>query len=117
VLARTHRLRRRGDFAEAIRRGRRVVRGPIVVHLRAAGQQPTKAGFVVPRAVGSAVIRNTVKRRLRHLVAERLSDLPAGSAIVVRALPGAAQRPYIQLRADLAAAIASALSPSVPAAV
>ena len=117
MLARTHRLRRRGDFADTVRHGHRAVRGPIVVHLHAAGQPPTKAGFVVPRTVGSAVIRNTVKRRLRHLVAERLSDLPAGSAIVVRALPGAAQLPYTQLRADLAAAIVVAMSLPARAAV
>ena len=47
-------------------------------------------GFVVSRAVGSAVVRNRTKRRLRHLVRARVDQLPAGSVIVVRAQPAAA---------------------------
>jgi ribonuclease P protein component len=63
---------------------------------------------VVPKAVGGAVVRNKVKRRLRHLVREPLGQLPAGTDLVVRALPGAAERSYLQLAADLAAALAAA---------
>jgi ribonuclease P protein component len=43
------------------------------------GHEPAKAGFVVSKAVGGAVLRNKVRRRLRHIVAERLDRLPAGS--------------------------------------
>jgi ribonuclease P protein component len=70
-----------------------------------------RAGFVVPRSVGGAVVRNAVRRRLRHLVAERLDRLPAAATLVVRALPPAADRTYPQLGADLDAAIAAASSP------
>lgn len=55
-----------------------------------------QVGFVVSKAVGNAVVRNRVKRRLRHLVAAALTsapDVPAGTAIVIRALPGAVSRP------------------------
>lgn len=72
---------------------------------------PSRAGFVVSKAVGNAVIRNRVRRRLRALVRERLTDLPAGSTLVVRALPAAAQASYPRLAADLDAAIAVARSP------
>lgn len=72
---------------------------------------PVHAGFVVSRAVGGAVIRNKVRRRLRHLVAERLDRLPPGAILVVRALPAAAGCPYRQLGADLDAAIAAARGP------
>lgn len=57
---------------------------------------PVRVGFVVSKTVGNAVVRNRVKRRLRHLVAAALTsapDVPAGTAIVIRALPGAASRP------------------------
>ncbi len=67
-----------------------------------------RAGFVVPKAVGGAVQRNGVKRRLRHLVRDRLEQFPAGTDLVVRALPGAADRSYQGLSADLDAALAAA---------
>lgn len=73
----------------------------------AAGESlpPARAGFVVSKAVGPAVVRNLVKRRLRHLVRERLAALPPGSLIVVRALPGAAAADHSQLARDLDAAL------------
>ncbi len=48
------------------------------------------SGFVVGRGVGNAVLRNRVKRRLRHLMADRLPLLAAHSSLVVRANPAAA---------------------------
>lgn len=71
----------------------------------------SRAGFVVSKAVGNAVIRNRVKRRLRALVQDRLTALPAGSTLVVRALPAAAEASYPRLATDLDAAIAIARSP------
>ncbi|MDR7362336.1 ribonuclease P protein component [Marmoricola bigeumensis] len=53
------------------------------------------------RAVGGAVQRNLVKRRLRHLSREVVAELPAGSLLVVRALPPAAESSYAELREDL----------------
>ncbi len=117
MLAAAQRLRRRGEFAAAVRAGRRAARGVLVVHLMLpesttspAPATPARAGFVVPKAVGGAVVRNRVKRRLRHLVRERLAGLPAGTDLVVRALPGAAERGYPDLSSDLDAALAAALA-------
>jgi ribonuclease P protein component len=72
---------------------------------------PARAGFVVSKAVGNAVVRNKVRRRLRHLVRDRLAGLPAGALLVVRALPAAAAAPATVLAADLDAALASARAP------
>jgi ribonuclease P protein component len=132
VLAAAQRLRRSTDFAAAVRGGRRAGRGAVVVHLslpstpdaatatspepaRSSGAEqpsaPARAGFVVSKAVGNAVVRNRVRRRLRHLVRERLAELPPGSTLVVRALPAAAEASYPRLGADLDAAIAAARTP------
>ncbi|MGW0464979.1 ribonuclease P protein component [Streptomyces sp. NPDC003027] len=114
MLPTENRLRRREDFATAVRRGRRAGRPLLVVHLRSGSTDPhapgesappTRAGFVVSKAVGGAVVRNQVKRRLRHLVRERLSELPPGSLVVVRALPGAGDADHSQLARDLDAAL------------
>ncbi len=73
-----------------------------------------RAGFVVSKAVGNAVVRNKVRRRLRHLVRPLLGELPAGSTLVVRALPAAAEAMYATLGTDLSAAIAAARKPRRP---
>ena len=58
---------------------------------------------MVSRAVGNAVVRNRVRRRLRHLVRDRLGcRCPAVPSLVVRALPDAAGASYDELRGDLA---------------
>ncbi len=57
------------------------------------------------KAIGGAVVRNKVKRRLRHLVRDRLDRLPAGSLVVVRALPGAGDADHDQLARDLDTAL------------
>jgi ribonuclease P protein component len=71
---------------------------------------PSRAGFIVSKAVGNAVVRNLVVRRLRHLVRERLPGLPDGSRLVVRALPSAAVRSFDMLGRDLDDALRRLLS-------
>ncbi|EDY45848.1 ribonuclease P protein component [Streptomyces sp. SPB074] len=114
MLPSDNRLRRREDFSTAVRRGRRAGRPLLVVHLKsgstdphAAGEStlPVRAGFVVSKAVGKAVVRTSVKRKLRHLIRDRLSLLPPGSLVVVRALPGAGDADHAQLARDLDAAL------------
>jgi len=58
-------------------------------------------GLVVGRAVGNAVARSQVKRRLRHVVRERLELLPDGAVLVVRALPAAAAATSATLARDI----------------
>lgn len=112
MLPSEHRLRRSTDFTATVRRGRRAGRRTLVVHLRTTDPHGTgeipplpRAGFVVSKAVGNAVVRHRVQRRLRHLVRDRLAALPAGSLVVVRALPGAGDASYDQLARDLDAAL------------
>lgn len=121
MLDRANRVRRRSEYAVVIRAGRRAGRRTLVVHrYHGADAGPARAGFVVSRAVGGAVVRNRVRRRLRHLVRGHLAELPPGTLLVVRALPAAAGASADQLRADLAAGIsatggASAVSGTGPA--
>jgi len=90
-----------------VRHGSKAGRMHLVVHLL---PDPTRAGepevgFVVSRGVGSAVVRNRVKRRLRHLMRSHMQRLPAGCRVVVRALPPAGDAPAVALEADLEAAL------------
>ncbi|MGY4719049.1 ribonuclease P protein component [Naumannella cuiyingiana] len=89
------------DFRRTVRGGVRSARPTVVVHGRHT-DAPTRVGFVVSRAVGNAVTRNRVKRRLRHLGRDLLADTPAGTHLVVRALPAAGRS--AELSEDLGSA-------------
>jgi ribonuclease P protein component len=113
VLPPQNRLRGAGDYRSTVRRGVRVGRPLVVVHLIPATggpDSPVRVGFVVGRSVGGAVVRNAVRRRLRHLLRDRLERLPAGSQVVIRAQPEAASVPGRTLSRDLDDALDHALS-------
>jgi len=90
VLPATSRLTSSDEFRACVRGGVRVGRETLVVHAVAKPGPPSRAGFVVSKAVGNAVTRNRVKRRLRHLAAASLPVASPSVDVVVRALPAAA---------------------------
>jgi ribonuclease P protein component len=80
----------------------------VVVHFLSQADpevEPARVGFVVNKAVGNAVLRNRVHRRLRAVMAARLLELPRGSLTVVRALPSSASASYDDLVADVDGAL------------
>jgi ribonuclease P protein component len=92
VLPAERRVRRREEFTTVVRDGRRVAGDGLVVHLvTEPGEHAPRAGFIVGRAAGPAVLRNRLRRRLRHLVADRLDRFPAGTLLVVRVTARAAE--------------------------
>jgi ribonuclease P protein component len=115
VLPADRRVRRRDDFTAAVRDGRRVGASGLVVHVRTGdASRPARGGFIVGRAVGTAVVRNRVRRRLRYLLASRLPDLPAGTDVVVRALPSAAFLSRAELAATFGGVLDRAVAPAAP---
>ncbi|GAB3046107.1 ribonuclease P protein component [Sediminivirga luteola] len=108
MLAREHRLRRPADFSRTTRTGRRSG-GRFLVLYRA--ERPVdeshapRVGFVVSRAVGNAVTRNRVKRRLRAIMHQELRRLPEGTDIVVRALPASASADFRDLQRSIEKAL------------
>jgi ribonuclease P protein component len=105
VLPRPSRVRRPDDFRRILRRGRKAGRRRLSVHALTGDDGGSRVGFVVGRSVGGSVERHRVTRRLRHLVGDRLPDLPPGTALVVRAHPAAAGSTSAELGADLDAAL------------
>lgn len=106
-----HRLRTGDDFRAVTRQGTRSARSHVVVHLALSperGPEP-RVGFVVSRKIGNAVVRNRVTRRLREIFRARMTDLPAGCDVVIRALPGIEQLPFGELEEQVDAAISAAL--------
>jgi ribonuclease P protein component len=104
VLAAAHRLRDSDAFRRTVSSGRRAGGAALVVHLLddapRAGDGP-RVGLVVGKAIGNAVVRNRVKRQLRHLVRDHLTQLSVSADLVVRALPPAAGMDSTELGAEL----------------
>ena len=98
------------DFQLVMRRGSRAGRNTVVVHLALTGDAKRMAGFAVSKAVGGAVVRNRVKRRLRAIMTDLLGTLPEGTKVVVRALPASARATFAELDADVRGATLSALA-------
>ena len=99
MISATNRLRSSMEFSHTVRQGLRAGRPTVVVHVwrrddpRPGVPPSARVGFAVSKAVGGAVGRNRVKRRLRALARPLVMAMPEGYSVVVRALPEAAAQP------------------------
>ena len=105
-MRREQRLRKSSDFATAYREGRSFSSRLLVIRPRANGLPHNRYGFVTSRAVGKAVVRNKVRRRLREAV--RSLPLKDGWDVVVIARRSAAEATYREMRKSLASLLARA---------
>jgi ribonuclease P protein component len=74
------------------------------------GGDRVRVAYAIGRPVGSAVVRNRLRRRLRAAVRESVASdggFPAG-AYLVRPRPDAVLRSFAELRTDLGAAMTAA---------
>jgi ribonuclease P protein component, eubacterial len=110
VLAKSNRVVRAEDYRGAVRRGRRITSASLVVYvLRRGGDAAPRFGFIVSKAVGNAVTRNLVRRRLKAASYLLLAELAPGMDVVVRALPPAARLSWVSLQRELATTLERAL--------
>ena len=81
---RTARLLRHADFERVYKQGRRHFASHMTVfYLRAAEGQGLRVGFTVGRALGGAVERNRMKRRLREAVRQHRHSVSAPADVVI----------------------------------
>jgi len=87
---RRHRLSRSRDFDAVYRQGRSVSTRYLILYWfsREGEGEGARLGLAVPKAVGTAVVRNRIKRRLRELFRERSTELPQDHDYVLVVRPG-----------------------------
>jgi ribonuclease P protein component len=93
-VQRRNRLSRSRDFDTVYRRGTSASTRYVVLHWFPRdddAEGPSRLGIAVPRSVGSAVVRNRVKRLLREAWRELLPTVPPGHDYVIAARPGIAE--------------------------
>jgi ribonuclease P protein component len=103
-------LKTRAEFLR-VRNGRRWSLPAFVLEARSRAEEPrgsvgARFGFTVSKKIGSAVVRNRVRRRLRAIVAglDPAQVRPDHDYVLI-ARPGAVDRAYGDLKADLEQAL------------
>ena len=99
------RLLRRSDFESVYRGGRRHFAPDLTAfwRSRAAGEGP-RVGLTVGRALGGAVVRNRIKRRLREAVRLNLAQLARAVDVVLNPRKSAASVEFQELVQQVAGA-------------
>ena len=101
---RVARVRSRSQFAALRATGRRSRRRALQVTWAPPGPGATTpaVAYAIGKPVGTAVVRNRLRRRLRAMVTELA--LPPGTYLVV-ATPAAAELAFAELRSELVACL------------
>lgn len=91
------RLRKRLDFSKVYGTGRSAAGRLLVVYSLPIDTGELRIGFSAGKKMGTAVVRNRVKRRLKEVVRRRLGELQRGHYLVVIARSGAIKATIIDL--------------------
>lgn len=103
MLARGNRITRGAEYRAVVRGGSRCAGPHTVTYVVATSEdRPPRFGFIVSKQVGTAVTRNTVRRRLKAACAELLPQVRPGAEVVIRALPSSAAADFSALRGEVA---------------
>jgi len=95
------RLVRCGDFDVVYRTGKRLSSPHFTAFVRANELSRSRFGFSIKKALGSAVVRNRMRRRLREMVRCRRQEIPAGWDIVIHPKGAVATAEFATLAGEL----------------
>ncbi len=108
MLPRHLRLNQPRDFHRVRRQGQRWHEAALTLYTLRGTQPGSRIGFVVGRQIGTAAVRNRVKRRLRSSAQRWLALAAKGVDMVVVAHPQAARVSFQALDDALGAAMGRA---------
>jgi len=95
------RLVRRGSFDAVYRAGKRFSSSHFTVFVRSNELALSRFGFSIKKALGGAVVRNRIRRRLREMVRCHRQEIPAGWDIVIHPKSKVATAPFAVLAGEL----------------
>lgn len=108
MLPAQNRMTRSTEFGATVSRGTRAAQPDLVVYCLRSDQTEEagpRVGLVVSKAVGNAVQRHQVSRRLRHVARTVLPELDVTDRVVIRALPGSRRAVSPRLEQQLRTAL------------
>jgi ribonuclease P protein component len=101
AFPREARLVRRGAFDEVYRAGKRLSSTHFTVFVRSNELALSRFGFSIKKALGGAVVRNRIRRRVREIVRCHRQEIPAGWDIVIHPKSTVGKAPFAALTEEL----------------
>jgi len=92
---------RRGEFDAVYRAGKRRSSPHFTAFFRANELPQSRFGFSIKKELGSAVVRNRIRRRLREIVRCHRTEIPAGWDVVIHPKSTVTKAEFAALTADL----------------
>lgn len=99
------RLRRQAEIAYIRRRGKRATALTFTAYLAELACSRPRIGITISKAVGKAVVRNRIRRRLRGILDGTSLFLPERCGLLLVVRPEAAPASYDRLAGELAGAL------------
>ena len=106
------RLVRRGDFDSVYRAGNRRSSSHFTVFFRPNELPQSRFGFSIKKALGNAVVRNRMRRRMREVVRGHRQEIPAGWDIVIHPKSSLVRAEFSALTEDLLRLLQGATKPA-----
>ena len=98
---RAFRLVRRAEYDAVYREGRRRNSREFTLFLRPNGLDSSRFGWSIKKALGNAVRRNRIRRRLREILRLHRQEIAPGWDIVIHPRSSAATAEFSALQAEL----------------
>jgi len=94
-------LKQNRDFQRLYKRGGKAVSKNLIIYYRKNQEQGHRVGITVSKKVGSAVVRNKVKRRIKECFRKVEGKIPKPHDIVIVARPRCAESEFSDILKDL----------------
>ena len=95
------RIVRKVDFDAVYRNGKRRTSSHFTVFLKANDLPESRFGFSIKRALGGAVVRNRIRRRIREVVRLHREEISAGWDFVIHPKANVQSAEFVALENDL----------------
>jgi len=92
---------RRAEFEAVYRSGQRRSSQQFAVFYRANGKEHSRFGISVKKALGGAVVRNRIRRRIREILRLARLEIPSGWDMVIHPRGSLARTRFASLEAEL----------------
>ncbi|NQN49504.1 ribonuclease P protein component [Streptococcus suis] len=99
-MKKSYRVKRERDFNDIFTQGKNVANRKFVVYQLSKEQKHFRVGLSVSKKLGNAVMRNRIKRRIRHILLECREEIVANDFVII-ARKGVEELNYQEMKQNL----------------